>query len=56
MTPPSLDFFDTLFITWAEGKALLESNLSAAAGDHTERQGIFTLPFPFLPLRWSLKR
>jgi predicted AAA+ superfamily ATPase len=38
--PPLVRFFGTLFITWAEDKALLESNLSAAAGDHTERQGI----------------
>jgi hypothetical protein len=35
-----------LFIVWAEDKALLESNLSAATGGHTERQG--TLPCLFL--------
>jgi len=31
--------FVKLLIAWAEDKALLESNLSAAAGGHTERQG-----------------
>jgi hypothetical protein len=46
LTPLCRLDFDKLFIAWAEDKALLESNLSAAAGGHTERQG--TLPCLFL--------
>ena len=37
---PPLAVFTTLFIAWTEDKALLESNLSAAAGGQTERQGL----------------
>jgi hypothetical protein len=44
-------FFANLFITWAEDKALLESNLSAATGDHTERQGVYpAFSFPASPV------
>ena len=40
-----------LHIAWAEDKALLESNLSAAAGGQTERQGIYhAFSFPASPV------
>jgi len=51
MTPPFIGFFDILFITWAEDKAWLMSNLSAATGDRTERQGFYpAFSFPASPV------